>query len=127
MLKPSQALGIDALHKMGIIHRDIKPENVFVTPGTYNVRIGDFTNAWVAPLEDGTGSYVEGHVESDTPLDWWKVYSRQLIGTREYLAPEMKAREWYGVMVDWWALGCVAYDLLVGDVSALSIQTSAAF
>ena len=100
-----QALGIDALHNMGVIHRDIKPENIFLVPGTSQayVRIGDFTNAWV-------------HDDPSEPLKWWKTYSKRYIGTKEYLAPEIYRREWYSLTVDWWALGCLLYDLLVGDV-----------
>ncbi|KAI0826001.1 kinase-like domain-containing protein [Irpex lacteus] len=98
------ALGIDALHNMGVIHRDIKPENILLVPGTSHayVRITDFTNAWV-------------HDDPSEPLKWWKNYSKRYIGTKEYLAPEIYRREWYGITVDWWALGCLVYDLLVGD------------
>ncbi|KAI0088378.1 kinase-like domain-containing protein [Irpex rosettiformis] len=98
------ALGIDALHNMGVIHRDIKPENILLVPGASQafVRITDFTNAWV-------------HEDPLVPLKWWKNYSKRYIGTREYLAPEIYRREWYGLTVDWWALGCLVYDLLVGD------------
>ena len=102
---------------MGIIHRDIKPENVFIIPGTQNVRIGDFTNAWLNTLEDNSlsGSSAE-------PLEWWKVYTRECIGTREYSAPELRKEQWYGVSVDWWGLGCLVYDLLMGDVCYISFK-----
>ncbi|KAI0340314.1 kinase-like protein [Trametopsis cervina] len=98
------AIGIDALHNLGVIHRDIKPENILVVPGSSraHVRITDFTNAWVS--HDAT-----------EPLKWWRKYSKKYIGTKEYLAPEIHRTEWYGIMVDWWALGCLVYDVLVGD------------
>ncbi|KAI0696323.1 kinase-like domain-containing protein [Cytidiella melzeri] len=98
------ALGIDALHAMGVIHRDIKPENILIIPGANKafVRITDFTNAWV-------------HEDPSESLKCWRHYSKRYIGTKEYLAPEIYRREWYGIMVDWWALGCLVYDLLVGD------------
>lgn len=35
-------------------------------------------------------------------------------GTPEYLAPEVLEEEYYGKSVDWWALGIVMYELLVG-------------
>ena len=40
-LNVAQALGIDALHRMGIIHRDIKPENVFLSSDGV-LKLGDF-------------------------------------------------------------------------------------
>jgi serine/threonine protein kinase len=92
---------------MGVIHRDIKPENILIVPNSSNalVRITDFTNAWVH--------------EDHEPLKWWRNYSRRYIGTKEYLSPEIQRLDWYGIMVDWWALGCLIYDILVGDVSFL--------
>ncbi|OBZ76670.1 Serine/threonine-protein kinase mrck-1 [Grifola frondosa] len=96
------ALGIDALHRMGIIHRDIKPENVLLDMSTDTVRITDFNAAYFqpgnAPLEDGA------------------VYTRLFIGSRPYIAPEVIRRQWYGKMVDWFALGCLVFDLVTGEV-----------
>lgn len=38
----------------------------------------------------------------------------QMCGTREYFAPEMVSRMGYGCSVDWWALGCLAFELVDG-------------
>ncbi|KAI0356894.1 kinase-like protein [Trametes cingulata] len=96
------ALGIDALHRMGIIHRDIKPENILLDAPDGNVRITDlnaaFVSPWNAPLEDGA------------------VYARELTGSMPYMAWEVTKRRWYGKMVDWWALGCVMFDLVTGSI-----------
>ncbi|CAL1709858.1 unnamed protein product [Somion occarium] len=105
------ALAIDSLHKMGIMHRDVKPENILLVPGTENVRLTDFTNAWISPLRNQFT--ISQHTE---PLHWYMTYSSHHLGTREYLAPEMHSKQRYGLAVDWWALGCVLFDLLVGDV-----------
>ncbi|KAL4251003.1 hypothetical protein ABKN59_006597 [Abortiporus biennis] len=116
------ALGINALHNMGIIHRDIKPENIFITPGTTNIRIGDFTNAWLAPLNETdseTASFDSEFNERMDPLVYWKVYAFECAGTPQYLAPEMTATGWYGCMVDWWALGALAFELMSRDRSLL--------
>ena len=95
---------------MGIIHRDIKPENVFIVPRSSCafVRIGDFTNAWMA---DDLGLPTTDQ-SPERAVNWHSTYSRQYIGTKEYLAPEVHRRDWYGPTVDWWALGCVVWDLL---------------
>ncbi|KAI1786893.1 kinase-like protein [Ganoderma leucocontextum] len=98
------ALGIDALHRMGIIHRDLKPENILVNasnPGQDpDVRIADFNTAFIAhsPLEDGT-SCTNGR-----------------IGSAPYMAWEVDQGWWYGKMVDWWALGCIIFDMLTNTV-----------
>lgn len=99
------------------MHRDIKPENILLVPGTSNVRITDFTNAWVAPLRN-----IFTPSQHTEPLCYHRTYSRHNIGTRSYLAPEMHSNHWYGPSVDWWALGCVLFDLLTKGVSGLLLE-----
>ncbi|TCD64294.1 camp-dependent protein kinase catalytic subunit [Steccherinum ochraceum] len=108
------ALGIDALHGMGIIHRDIKPENILLCPDGENVRIADFTNVF---LDDVHSEDVEDPTKDLPPkrLLWWKKYAWQCHGTVHYLAPEIFEKKWYGLAVDYWALGCVMFDLIGGE------------
>ncbi|KAG0699170.1 kinase-like domain-containing protein [Suillus ampliporus] len=95
------ALGINALHNMGIIHRDIKIENVLIGPDE-NVKITDF----------GV-SYVDRE-----PLYRFKNYSSEVKGTTHCMAPEILSNKKkpgstkYGIAVDWWAFGCILYELL---------------
>jgi serine/threonine protein kinase len=93
-------LGIASLHDMGIIHRDIKPENVLVDRCD-NIRLFDYGVA---------------HIHNK-PVRRGKKYSKELVGTRQYLAPECLNGKSYGPTVDYWALGCTVFDLLAGDVS----------
>ena len=37
-----------------------------------------------------------------------------MIGTTEYMAPEMLKAKAYSFSVDWWALGTLMYELLIG-------------
>ncbi|TFK75674.1 kinase-like protein [Pluteus cervinus] len=100
------AMGLSAIHKAGIIHRDIKPENLLVDYRD-NIRITDFGSAYVN--------------EHGSPIHAWGDYTSEIVGTWPYLAPEiveikknahLKApRKKYGMAVDYWALGCVAFEL----------------
>lgn len=46
-----------------------------------------------------------------------------MIGTAQYMAPEVVKGECYDFRVDWWSLGCVAYDMLT-DGPPLMGQTN---
>lgn len=95
---------------MGIIHRDIKPENMLYDPSSDTICISDFN---VSYLHQG-----------NAPLERGCVYTKERVGSKPYRAPEIVAGSWYGVMVDWWALGCVMFDLISGEVSILRSRIS---
>lgn len=97
------ALGLHALHTMGIIHRNIKPENILYDPDTDTVRI---SNLDVAYLHTG-----------NAPLERGCLYTTESFGSKSYRAPEIINEKWYGVGVDWWSLGCTMFDLITGEVS----------
>ena len=91
---------------MGIIHRDLKPENVLLDARSGNVRITDFNAALF--VQNGGQPLADGDV-----------FTQEKVGSEPYLAWETARRQWYGKMVDWWALGCVMFDLLTNTVSVV--------
>ncbi|PFH50851.1 hypothetical protein AMATHDRAFT_60342 [Amanita thiersii Skay4041] len=99
------AVGLDALHAVGIVHRDIKPENLLIDYQD-NIRIADFGSAYVSPER--------------SRLDTAGEYSVELLGTWPYIAPEVvdnkgksrrEKRRKHGPAVDYWALGCIVFEL----------------
>ncbi|KAA8647138.1 hypothetical protein EYZ11_011399 [Aspergillus tanneri] len=86
-------LAIEYLHsKEGIVYRDLKPENILLDAEGH-IKIVDF----------GFAKQV-GDRETYT-----------LCGTPEYLAPEVIHNSGHGLAVDWWALGILIYEFLVGQ------------
>jgi serine/threonine protein kinase len=79
------------LHNHNIIHRDIKPSNVFLSKRNH-VKIGDFGVCKVAQSCDN-------------------FTARSIIGTPEYIAPEVLDGQSYDQRSDVWSLGVLFYEL----------------
>lgn len=84
-------LAFGHLHKMGIVYRDTKPENLLLDSNGY-VKLIDFGFCKVI----GSGK------------------TETFCGTLDYLAPEMIEKLPHGYAVDWWCLGILIYEMLVG-------------
>src|SRR5689334_6656808 len=93
------ASALDAAHQLGIVHRDIKPANVLIDPGP-QVFLGDFGLA-----RDNHGRQL--------------TLPGQVLGTIDYMAPELLDGENVGPAADVYGLACLAYETLTGTVPYL--------
>jgi len=85
------ALIFEYLHEQDFIYRDLKPENLLLDKAGY-IKITDF----------GFAKRVV-----------FKTYT--LCGTPEYIAPEVLLNKGHGKGVDWWTLGILMYEMMVGQ------------
>jgi len=95
----SVATALDAAHALGIVHRDVKPANVLMDPGP-EVYLGDFG---LARDMDGAALTAPG----------------QVLGTIDYMAPELLDGERVGPATDIYGLACLACETLTGTVPFL--------
>ena len=86
------AIALGHLHEKNIVYRDLKPENVLFNRNGY-LLLADFGLA--TKVENGQ-------------------LAQSFCGTAEYLAPEMLKSEGHDNTVDWWTLGILLYEMLVG-------------
>jgi cell cycle protein kinase DBF2 len=127
---------VDALHQLGYIHRDLKPEN-FLIDATGHVKLTDFGLAagMLAPgkiesMRIKLEQVGETSVPFGKPMDQRTVaerrdgyrslrnrdvnYAKSIVGSPDYMAPEVLKGDEYDFSVDYWSLGCMLFEALTG-------------
>ena len=87
------ALGLQYLHKYGIVHRDLKLENVMMTDTS------NFSNPKL--VDFGLAKMIGPNEKAEEPF-----------GTLGYVAPEILEKKPYSFQCDLWSLGCIVYAMI---------------
>jgi hypothetical protein len=92
--------GLDAIHAAGLVHRDVKPANVLLAgrEGAEHTYITDFGVARNVATESGL------------------TQTGRFVGTLDYVAPEQISGAGVDARADIYALGCLLFKLLTGEV-----------
>ena len=85
-------LAINYLHKRKFIYRDLKPENLIV-----------LNNGYLKLIDFGTVKNITDRTST-------------IIGTPQYMAPEVIFGEGYSFQVDFWSIAICAYEFICGGV-----------
>jgi serine/threonine protein kinase len=100
-------LGLEYLHAYGITHRDLKPQNMLIGADGH-MKLADFGLSAEQNDSDSSANDSSAKQRQRKP-------AKSGVGTPDFLAPEILRRETCNEMVDYWALGVVLYQFLVGE------------
>ncbi|OUM69079.1 hypothetical protein PIROE2DRAFT_38608, partial [Piromyces sp. E2] len=122
-------MAVNSLHELGFIHRDLKPEN-FLVDANGHIKLTDFglsrgsissrcINSLRSKLDDIKDKQIIPRTIAERrtihkSMRKEKKWAFSLVGSPDYMAPEILDNNGYDYLVDYWSLGCIMFEFLSG-------------
>ncbi|PKU69987.1 probable serine/threonine protein kinase IREH1 isoform X1 [Dendrobium catenatum] len=119
-------LALEYLHSLRVVHRDLKPDNLLIAHDGH-IKLTDFglskvglinsTDDLSGPAVSGTLLLAEDELQAsrtDHLNQRERRKKRSAVGTPDYLAPEILLGTGHGATADWWSVGVILFELLIG-------------
>lgn len=126
-------LAVEQVHKLDCIHRDIKPDNILIDK-TGHLKMSDFGLAKVSDklydydlVKKGEQTVYKPNVKllkNVETEDNTHAKNYSCVGTVYYVAPEVLLKTGYDQVVDWWSVGAIFYEMLIGYAPFCSKDTN---